>query len=109
MAREMNLTVVESGFLDRSGQNDKSTFPSPLLDEAFLLSASAPLPEEPGKVGDDFYVYTFLDRQIPTVPDNSEEIQIYREKLLQAKQQQLLSSWLRHQEKDAKITRHPNL
>lgn len=109
MTREMNLTVVESGFLDRSGQNDKSTFPSALLDEAFLLSASAPLPEEPGKVGDDIYVYTFLDRQIPTVPDNSEEIQIYREKMLQAKQQQLLSSWLRHQEKDAKITRHPNL
>ncbi len=109
MAEEMDLPVLESGFINQSGQNDKTTFPSALLGDAFLLSASSPLPEKPGKVGDDFFVYTFVDRQIPDLPDNSEEIEQYRQNILRAKQQQLLSAWLRHQEMNAKITRHPSL
>jgi peptidyl-prolyl cis-trans isomerase D len=109
MAEEMDLPVLESGFINQSGQNDKTTFPSALLGDAFLLSASSPLPEKPGKVGDDFFVYTFVDRQIPDLPDNSEEIEQFRQNILRAKQQQLLSAWLRHQEMNAKITRHPSL
>lgn len=109
MAEEMGLPVLASGFIKQSGQNDKTTFPSDLLGDAFLLSASSPLPEKPGKVGDDFFVYTFADRQVPDLPDDSEKIEQYRQNLLRAKQQQLLSAWLRHQEMNAKITRHPSL
>jgi peptidyl-prolyl cis-trans isomerase D len=109
MAQEIGVTVVDSGFLKRSDQNDKTTFPPSLLGDAFLLSPSSPLPEKPGKVGDDFFVYSFLDRQIPTMPDNSEQIEKYRENLLRFKQQQLLSAWLRHLEIESKITRHPSL
>ncbi len=109
MAEKMGIAVLASGFITQSGQNDKTTFPSALLGDAFLLSASVPLPEKPGKVGDDFFVYTFVDRQTPALPDDSEEIAQYRQNLLRAKQQQLLSAWLRHQEMNAEITRHPSL
>lgn len=109
MAQEIGLTVLESGFLIRSGENKSTTFPSALLEDAFLLSASSPLPEKSGKVGDDFYVYSFIDRQVPSMPDKSEEVEKYRKELMQMKQQQLLSAWLRHQEIDAKITTNPNL
>ena len=109
LALDMGIPVVESGFLNQREPNNQTAFPSSLLEDAFLLSQSAPLPEKPGKVGDDFFVYVFLDRQIPTMPENSEEIEKYRKSILGFKQQQLLSAWLRHQEIDAEITRHPSL
>jgi peptidyl-prolyl cis-trans isomerase D len=109
LALDMGIPVMESGFLNQREPNNQTAFPSSLLEDAFLLSQSAPLPEKPGKVGDDFFVYVFLDRQIPTMPENSEEIEKYRENILGFKQQQLLSAWLRHQEIDAEITRHPSL
>lgn len=109
LAQEQGFTALESGFLSQSEQNNTATFPSALIEDAFQLSPSSPLPEKPGKVGDDFYVYSFLDRQIPTMPDKSDEIAVYRENLLRFKQQQLLSAWLRHMEIDAEITRHSSL
>jgi peptidyl-prolyl cis-trans isomerase D len=109
LALDMGIPVVESGFLNQREPNNQTAFPSSLLEDAFLLSQSAPLPEKPGKVGDDFFVYVFLDRQTPTMPENSEEIEKYRKSILGFKQQQLLSAWLRHQEIDAEITRHPSL
>ena len=107
--KELGLTVLESGLLSQIEQNDTTTFPSALLGDAFLLSPTAPLPEEPGKVGDDFFIYSFLDRQIPTMPEGSDQIETYRENLIRFKQQQLLSAWLRHLEIDAEITRHQSL
>ena len=108
LAQEKGFTVLESGFLSKQEQN-KTAFPSSLIEEVFLLSPSSPLPETPGKVGNDFFVYTFLDRQIPTMPEDSKEAAQYRENLLRLRQQQLLSAWLRHMEIDAKITRHQSL
>jgi len=108
-AQKLGLTVQESGFVDRNGQSGQTTFPSSLTGQAFLLSSASPLPEKPGKVGEDFFVYTFLDRQIPTMPDNSEEVAKYRENLLQFKKQQLVSAWLRHMESEAEIIQNPSL
>jgi peptidyl-prolyl cis-trans isomerase D len=108
-ADEMGLSVLASGFINQNEQNDKTTFPSALVGDALLLSTSSPFPEKPGKVGDDFFVYSYIDRQVPDLPDASEEIEQYRQNLLRTKQQQLLSAWLRHQELNAKITRHPSL
>jgi peptidyl-prolyl cis-trans isomerase D len=108
-ADEMGLSVLASGFINQNEQNGKTTFPSALVGDALLLSTSSPFPEKPGKVGDDFFVYSYIDRQVPDLPDASEEIEQYRQNLLRTKQQQLLSAWLRHQELNAKITRHPSL
>jgi len=109
LAQKMDLTVLESGFLTRSGENENTTFPSTLLEEVFLLSSSSPLPEKPGKVGNDLFVYTFLEREIPSMPEDNSTLEAYRDNLLRLKQQQLLSSWLHHQEINAEITSHANL
>jgi predicted nucleic acid-binding Zn ribbon protein len=87
----------------------KSDFPAGLLQSAFLLSSTSPLPEAPGRAGDDFYVYSFLQREIPKMPENSDEMKKYRDNLQRAKQQQLLAAWLRHLEVDAKISKHQSL
>lgn len=109
LAQKMDLTVLESGFLTRSEQNENTTFPSTLLEEVFLLSSSSPLPEKPGKVGNDLFVYTFLEREIPAMPEDADTMEEYRANLLRLKQQQLLASWLHNQEIKAEITTHPNL
>lgn len=106
---DSSLVVMESGFLGRSDKNSSSNFPSELFDSAFLLSSSSPLPENPGQVGDNYYVYIFSERQLPTAPENTEELAEYKNNLLQFKQQQLLSAWLRHMEIDADITKHQSL
>ncbi len=109
LAQEQGIVLLDSGFINRNEQNETTKFPSELLDTAFLLSQSSPLPEEPGKVGDNFYVYSFLARQIPTMPDKSEEIAKYRENLVRFKQQQLISAWLHHMQINAEITQSPSL
>ena len=108
LAQEKGFSIQESGFLSRQEQNN-STFPASLIEDVFLLTPASPLPEAPGKVENDFYVYSFFDRQIPTMPKDSPEMAQYRENLLRLKQQQLLSAWLRHMEAKAKITRHQSL
>ena len=108
-AAEIGLKVMESGFLGQNNAEEKSSFPASLVQKAFLLSTSSPLPEEPGKSGDDFFVYSFLDRQIPTMPETGDEMKKYKENLQRFKQQQLISAWLRHMEINAKITKHQSL
>jgi peptidyl-prolyl cis-trans isomerase D len=108
-AQENGLTVKESGLLGQNTAEGKSEFPAPLVQNAFLLSAASPLPEEPGRAGEDYYVYSFVERQVPTMPENSDEVKKYRENLERLKQQQLLSAWLRNLETDAKITKHQSL
>jgi hypothetical protein len=73
------------------------------------LSVKSPFPEKPGQIGDDYYVYKFLGSQTPKMPEQSDEIEQLKKSLIQFKQQQLLSAWLMHQQKEAKITQHPSL
>jgi peptidyl-prolyl cis-trans isomerase D len=109
VAQEKGLTVTESGLMAQKAGEGKSDFPAGLLHSAFLLSSTSPLPETPGRDGDDFYVYSFLQREIPKMPENSDEMKKYRDNLQRAKQQQLIAAWLRHLEIDAKISKHQSL
>lgn len=109
LADEQGLTVNESGLLSRSGQDGEQTFPASLLETAFKLSFQAPYPEEPGRVADDFYVYAFSNREVPSLPEDAKEVERYRQNLLQFKQQQMLSAWLRHMEGASEITQHQSL
>lgn len=108
-ARDAELEILESGLLGRNNPDNAKDFPSSLIEDSFLLSASSPLPKEPGKVGNDFYIYTLVDRQIPSMPEDSKEAEAYRTNLLSFKQRQLLSAWLRHLEIDAQISKHQSL
>lgn len=109
LADEQGLTVSESGLLSRNGQDSDKTFPASLLETAFKLSAHAPFPDEPGRVADDFYLYAFSAREVPSLPEDSKEVEQYRQNLIQFKQQQLLSAWLRHMEIGSEITQHQSL
>lgn len=108
--KEKALTLKESGLLTQQGGNEeKSEFPATLLPGAFLLSSGSPVPENPGRVGEDFFVFAFLKREIPKMPDDEGEKKLYRETLQRFKQQQLLAAWLRHMEAEAKISKSQHL
>ncbi len=109
VASEQDVKMIESGYLSQKDSTKNSSFPVELLSQAFLLSSASPFPEEPGQVGDDYYLYGFTDSKIPELIDKSDEIEQLKNELLRFKQQQLLSAWLMHQEKNAKITRHQSL
>jgi hypothetical protein len=97
----------DSGFLGRSG-SESSAFPQSLVAQIFLLSKADPYPDTPGKVDEDYYVFSFQERQIPEVGPK-EELEKYRQTLLREKQQELLLAYISNLEKDAKITVHSSL
>lgn len=109
LVQEMGVPAIQTPLLKRTGPNDTSTFPSSLLESVFSLSESSPLPEKVGRAGDDFFVYRFVARNIPTLDKGSEDVGKYRQQIKQAKQQQIIAAWLRHQEVNAEITRHQSL
>ena len=108
-ASEHGFEIIESGYLSQKDSTKNGLFPVELLSQAFLLSSASPFPEEPGQVGDYYYIYTFIDSNIPELPEKSDEIEQLKNELIRFKQQQLLSAWLMHQEKNAQITRHQSL
>jgi peptidyl-prolyl cis-trans isomerase D len=104
---ENGLAMNDSGFLGRSG-SESSAFPQSLVAQIFLLSKADPYPDTPGKVDEDYYVFSFQERQIPEVGPK-EELEKYRQTLLREKQQELLLAYISNLEKDAKITVHSSL
>ena len=109
IAKTKGYTVSNSGLLSRNNPNADTDFPAAFLENAFLLSSGTPLPKEPTQDGDDYYVYYFTNRVIPEMVEDSKEIEQYRTSLLNFKQQQILSAWLRNQEVQAEIVQHQNL
>lgn len=109
IAKEKGYTVSNSGLLARNNQNVGTDFPAAFLEKAFLLSTGTPLPKETAQDGDNYYVYHFKNRVIPEMAEYSEKIEQYKTNLLNFKQQQLLSAWLRNQEAQAEIVQSPSL
>lgn len=101
------LEIKDSGFIGHNG-GEQSSFPAALTEQIFRLSSSDPLPENPAVVGDDLYVFKFKERQLPETGTN-DELEQYRQELLQSKQQELLSAYLSNLEKVAEITVNTNL
>jgi len=109
LAQAASLTLKQSGPLTKGGTEQDTTFPPSLNQAIFRLSSSAPVPEEPGQVGRDFYVYQFLERKPPEIPMTEEDRKRYSEMLQQFKQQQVVDAWLQEQQAKAKIYVHPSL
>ena len=109
IAKEKGYTVSNSGLLARNNQNVGTDFPAAFLEKAFLLSTGTPLPKETAQDGDNYYVYHFKNRVIPEMAEDSKKIEQYKTNLLNFKQQQLLSAWLRNQEAQAEIVQSPSL
>lgn len=106
-AAEYGLQISDSGLIGRNGQGE-SSFPPSLAESVFRLSPAEPFPAEPGIVGEDYYVYSFVDREIPE-EITEEELAPYRQVLLRNKQQEVLSAYLANLENEAVITRHKSL
>ncbi|MBW1635534.1 MAG: SurA N-terminal domain-containing protein, partial [Deltaproteobacteria bacterium] len=64
-AAEQGLELIKSEYLSKRKKEQNGSFPEELLSQVFLLSSKSPFPEEPGKVGEDYYVYKFLASRTP--------------------------------------------
>jgi len=109
LAQVAGLEVKNSGLLTKAGAGQDSSFPPSLVQSVFRLSSSAPLPDEPGIVGKDYYVYKFLERKPPETALSDEDRTRYNELLVQLKQQQIVDGWLKNQEAEADIFIHKSL
>lgn len=101
------LELSDSGLLDRRGEA-QSSFPPSLVSQVFMLSATEPLPQNVAPVNEDFYVFSFQERQTPDVAAG-DDLEKYRQQLLSSKQQQLLAAYIANLQKDADITVHTSL
>lgn len=109
-AKENGLEVVKSGPLRRNPVSFDPTLPASLTRQALRLGPNTPFPKEPLAVGDDLYILQFLERLIPDSTSLNEETKSeYSALLLRQKQEQLLGSWLLHQEKISQISFNKNL
>lgn len=108
-AETKDYAVMDSGLLSQNDSNEETEFPAALIQDAFLLSSSSPLPKTVGEDGDDYYVYAFSKREIAEMKENAEEKAKYKTNLQRFKQQQLLTAWLRNRESSAEITQHKSL
>ncbi len=106
-ASDAGVEVKDSGLLGRR-DNEQSAFPSSLLEQVFRLTKAEPLPQQPVPVNDEFYVFSFQKRQIPEIIAR-ENLEKYRQTLLNSKQQELLAAYISNLEKNAKVTIHTNL
>jgi succinate dehydrogenase flavin-adding protein (antitoxin of CptAB toxin-antitoxin module) len=74
------------------------------------LGDTHPFPKEPLAAGDDLYILQFVERHLPQTSSITEETRKeYSAILLGQKQDQLLSAWLRQQEKQARIATSKNI
>ena len=96
--------------LSRGSMDTDNDFPPSLLGDVFLLNNDKPLPEEPANVGEDIYLYQFISRTIPTAATmTEEENEQYRTQIMNAKQDRIITAWLRHQEQTAEILTNRNI
>jgi peptidyl-prolyl cis-trans isomerase D len=103
LAQDLSIEIKSSGKLTKSGNSAQSGFPQSLLQAAFKLSASAPLPETPGQEGSNYYVYRFVKRSPPEEALSEEDRSRYKAMLMQFKQQQILNAWIKNRQAEAKV------
>jgi len=109
LAQAAGLEVNLSGPLTKAGAGPDSSFPPALIQTAFGLSSTTPLPEQPELVGTDYYVCKFLERMPPEAALSDDDRKRYRDLLLQFKQQQIVDGWLRNQQAEADVFIHKSL
>ncbi|HKJ64499.1 MAG TPA: SurA N-terminal domain-containing protein [Desulfopila sp.] len=107
-AEKGGFTVKHSEYLSK-GSTGESGIPPGLIDGAFKLSPSTPLPQEPLQADGSYFVYEFVDKKIPQKELAPEERNRYKNAILQLKQQQILSGWLESQHRQAEVFTHQRL
>ncbi len=109
VAKETKRLMEFSDLLTKNSSKNSSSFPATLVEDAFRLTSKSPYPEAPGSVDNSMIVYEFAERKTPENAISESDKKVYQEALLQFKQQQILSSWMKGQEKVSTITTHKNI
>lgn len=103
-AKEEKFDIKKSAPLRRKDLSSDPSLPASLAEQALRLGPKTPFSKEVLTVDNDFYILHFLERSIPEPADLNEAArQEYTAALLKEKQDRLLGSWLKHQEKNSKI------
>ncbi len=102
------FAVKDSEYLSKSSAGE-ADIPPGLVDGAFKLSPSSPLPQEPLQADGSYVVYEFVDKKIPQQELAPEERNRYKNAILQLKQQQILSGWIESQRMQAEVFTHQRL
>ncbi len=107
-AENNGLAISESGSLSKADTSNNGLPPN-LVESAFKLSTDLPYPEEPVTSGNSLYVFELKERKSPEAPLSEADRDRYKNAIIQLKQQQVLSGWLKNRRELAKVYTHKNL
>jgi peptidyl-prolyl cis-trans isomerase D len=94
LSADQGLTLETTGFFKRNEAIEKIGYQPEMAAAAFTLSEQNPLPENPVRSGDGFYVFRLLDRQAPTEAITATDLEQIKTQLQQRKQRQLFEDWV---------------
>ncbi len=94
LSREKSLDLKTSGFFKRNEAIEGIGYQPAMAEVAFSLSAANPLPENPARSSEGFYIFRFDERREPEGPIDKSELDQARAQLRQRKQQQVFEDWL---------------
>ncbi len=107
-AEKNGLVITSSGDLSKT-DTENNGLPPNLVESAFKLTTVAPYPEEPLESGNSFYILEFTERKNPVEELTDADKERYENAIIQLKQQQTLSGWLKNRREQAKVYIHKNL
>jgi len=107
-AEQGGFSVEESGFHTK-GDSQNADIPPTVIETAFTLSGKQPFPEEVVEGNDALYIIEFSELKDPESDLTEEDRERYRGAIIQMKQQQILSSWLKNRREQSEIFSHKSL
>jgi peptidyl-prolyl cis-trans isomerase D len=93
LSQEKALELKQTGFFKRNEAIADIGYQPEISAAAFALSKEKPLPENPVRSDDEFYVFRFRERQQPEGNVDEAQLAQTRKQLLQRKQRQLFDDW----------------
>ena len=108
VAEETGAEHKTTPFISR-GDSSSAELPAQLIDKGLALSESKPLVEEIIPFGESFYIISFKENMAPDDTIFEEKKAELETQLTQRKSNDLLSAWVEHLQKDAKITTNEQL
>ena len=103
LSQEKSLELKTTGFFKRGEAIEGIGYLPAVADAAFNLSAAKPLPENPARSSDGFFVFRFEERREPEGQIDQAQLDQARAQLRQRKQQQIFEDWLAAARAQAKI------
>ena len=103
LAKEKGLTPKQTDFFSRRGPIPEIGNTPELIETAFRLNATEPLPDKPFVNEKGAFVTRWLEKQGIDETAFNKEKKEYGESLVQAKHQRIFQNWLENLRKNAKI------